>query len=149
MVERNNAAASASEHEFQAKLLRLIELSKKPRLDIEQERNERDELLRYFRRNGYTSAEISKLTGGNLMEDTIKRIIKGVQIDDDSLKKRVAELIGDVVRADLGIDDVRTSVSIKNTLPEDIGVGGCLLISSRRTAKPRRYRWGKGCTLYV
>jgi hypothetical protein len=123
MVERNNAAASASEHEFQAKLLRLIELSKKPRLDIEQERNERDELLRYFRRNGYTSAEISKLTGGNLREDTIKRIIKGVQIDDDSLKKRVAELIGDVVRADLGIDDVRTSVSIKNTLPEDIGVG--------------------------
>jgi phenylpyruvate tautomerase PptA (4-oxalocrotonate tautomerase family) len=123
MDERNNAAASASEHEFQAKLLRLIELSKKPRLDIEQERNERDELLRYFRRNGYTSAEISKLTGGNLKEDTIKRIIKGVQIDDDSLKKRVAELIGDVVRADLGLDDVRTSVSIKNALPEDIGVG--------------------------
>jgi phenylpyruvate tautomerase PptA (4-oxalocrotonate tautomerase family) len=123
MDGRNNAAASASEHEFQAKLLRLIELSKKPRLDNEQERNERDELLRYFRRNGYTSAGISKLTGGNLKEDTIKRIIKGVQIDDDSLKKRVAELIGDVVMADLGLDDVRTSVSIKNALPEDIGVG--------------------------
>jgi hypothetical protein len=58
--------------------LQLVKLSSRPRLDDEGEGNQRDELLRYFRRNGYTSAEMSTFTGGNLKEEEIRKIIKGV-----------------------------------------------------------------------
>jgi tRNA(Ser,Leu) C12 N-acetylase TAN1 len=117
------APSSSSEHEFETNLSRLIELSGKPRLSEERERSGRDDLLKYFRRHGYTSGEISRLTGGNLKEDTIKKIVRGIQIDDDSLKKRAAELIESMVRADLGFEDIRTGVSVKNGLPEDVTVG--------------------------
>jgi hypothetical protein len=119
------APSSSSEHEFETNLSRLIELSEKPRLSEERERSERDDLLKYFRRHGYTSGEISRFTGGNLKEDTIKKIVRGIQIDDDaSLKKRAAELIVEsMVRADLGFEDIRTGVSVKNGLPEDVTVG--------------------------
>jgi tRNA(Ser,Leu) C12 N-acetylase TAN1 len=116
------APSSSSEHEFETNLSRLIELSEKPRLNEERERSERDDLLRYFRRHGYTSGEISRLTGGNLKEDTIKKIVRGIQIDDDSLKKRAAELIESMVRADLGFEDIRTGVLVKNGLPEGVTV---------------------------
>jgi hypothetical protein len=119
------APSSSSEHKFETNLSRLIELSGKPRLSEERERSERDDLLKYFRRHGYTSGEISRFTGGNLKEDTIKKIVRGIQIDDDaSLKKRAAELIVEsMVRADLGFEDIRTGVSVKNSLPEDVTVG--------------------------
>ena len=119
------APSSSSEHEFETNLSRLIELSGKPRLNEERERSERDDLLKYFRRHGYTSGEISRLTGGNLKEDTIKKIVRGIQIDDDddaSLKKRAAELIGSMVRADLAFEDIRTGISVKNGLPEGVTV---------------------------
>jgi hypothetical protein len=119
------APPSSSEHEFETSLSRLIELSGKPRLNEERERSERDDLLKYFRRHGYTSGEISRFTGGNLKEDTIKKIVRGIQIDDDddaSLKKRAAELIGSMVRADLAFEDIRTGISVKNGLPEGVTV---------------------------
>jgi len=112
MVEQKELT---EESEFRGNLSSLIELSK-TRQDDPDERNKRDELLRYFRKRSYVSEEISKFTDGGLTEDSVSRIVKGTDPEDEALEGRIAELLVNMVKADLGFGTVRIAVQVKNDL---------------------------------
>jgi hypothetical protein len=87
-----------------------------------EERQERDTLLIYLRKNGYTRSEIRDIIGGRLKEDTIRKIISGVEPEGSAIRERIAQLIGDMIKADLGFDDIRAALKIRDVLPDGVTV---------------------------
>jgi hypothetical protein len=87
-----------------------------------EDRQERDTLLIYLRKNGYTRGEIRDIIGGRLKEDTIRKIISGVEPEGSAIRERIAQLIGDMIKADLGFDDIRAALKIRNVLPDEVTV---------------------------
>jgi DNA-binding transcriptional MerR regulator len=122
-VDDNESSSKGTEEtEFKNKISRLIELcDKRPPLDPG-ERQERDDLLAYLRKKGYTSSEISKMISQKLQEDTIRKLVSRVKPGESAIKNRVAELIGDAIRADVWIEDIRRAISVKNDLAEDVSL---------------------------
>jgi hypothetical protein len=107
------------EAELRANISRLKKLcdSAKP-----EERQERDTLLIYLRKKGYTRSEIRDIIGGRLKEDTIRKIISGVEPEGSAISERIAQLIGDMIKADLGFDDIRAALKIRNELPDGVTI---------------------------
>src|SRR5215218_8676725 len=107
------------EAELRANISRLKNLcdSGKP-----EERQERDTLLIYLRKRGYTRSEIRDIIGERLKEDTIRKIISGVEPEESAIRERIAQLIGDMIKADLGFDDIRAALKIRNELPDGVTV---------------------------
>jgi hypothetical protein len=87
-----------------------------------EERQKRDTLLIYLRKKGYTRSEIRDIIGGRLKEDTIRKIISGVEPEESAIRERIAQLIGDMIKADLGFDDIRAALKIRNELPDGVTV---------------------------
>jgi hypothetical protein len=107
------------EAELQANISRLKKLcdSGKP-----EERQERDALLIYLRKKGYTRSEIRDIIGERLKEDTIRKIISGVEAEESAIRERIAQLLVDMIKADLGFDDIRAALKIRNELPDGVTV---------------------------
>jgi hypothetical protein len=107
------------EAELRANISRLEKLcdSAKP-----EERRERDTLLIYLRKKAYTRSEIRDIIGGRLKEDTIRKIISGVEPEESAIRERIAQLIVDMIKADLGFDDIRAALKIRNELPDGVTV---------------------------
>jgi hypothetical protein len=107
------------EADLRANISRLRKLcdSGKPK-----ERQERDTLLIYLRKKGYTRSEIRDIIGGRLKEDTIRKIISGVDPEESAISERIAQLIGHMIKADLGFDDIRAALTIRNELPDGVTV---------------------------
>jgi hypothetical protein len=107
------------EAELRANISRLKKLcdSGKP-----EERQERDTLLNYLRKKGYTRSEIRDIIGGRLKEDTVRKIISGVEPEEPAIRERMAQLIADMIKADLGFDDIRAALKIRNELPDGVTV---------------------------
>jgi hypothetical protein len=107
------------EADLRANISRLRKLcdSTKP-----EERQERDTLLIYLRKKGYTRSEIRDIIGGRLKEDTIRKIISGVEPEESAISERIAQLLADMIKADLGFDDIRAALKIRNELPDGITV---------------------------
>jgi hypothetical protein len=87
-----------------------------------EERQERDTLLIYLRKKGYTRSEIRDIIGGRLKEDTIRKIISGVEPEESAIRERMAQLLADMIKADLGFDDIRAALKIRNELPDEVTV---------------------------
>jgi hypothetical protein len=87
-----------------------------------EERQERDALLIYLRKKGYTRSEIRDIIGERLKEDTIRKIISGVEVDESAVRERTAQLLVDMIKADLGYDDIRAALIIRNELPDAVTV---------------------------
>ena len=107
------------EAELRANISRLKKLcdSAKP-----EERQERDTLLIYLRKKAYTRSEIRDIIGGRLKEDMIRKIISGVEPEESAIRERIAQLIGGMIKADLGFDDIRAALKIRNELPDGVTV---------------------------
>jgi predicted nucleic acid-binding Zn-ribbon protein len=107
------------EAELRANISRLKKLcdSAKP-----EERQERDTLLIYLRKKAYTRSEIRDIIGGSLKEDTIRKIISGVEAEESAIKERITQLLADMIRADLGFDDIRAALKIRNELPDGVTI---------------------------
>jgi hypothetical protein len=107
------------EAELRANISRLKKLcdSGKP-----EERQERDTLLIYLRKKGYTRSEIRDIIGERLKEDTIRKIISGVEAEESAIRERTAQLLVDMIKADLGFDDIRAALKIRNELPDGLTV---------------------------
>jgi outer membrane murein-binding lipoprotein Lpp len=107
------------EAELRANISRLKKLcdSGKP-----EERQERDALLIYLRKKGYTRSEVRDIIGERLKEDTIRKIISGVEADESAVRERTAQLLVDMIKADLGFDDIRAALKIRNELPDAVTV---------------------------
>jgi predicted nucleic acid-binding Zn-ribbon protein len=101
--------------ELKSKAERLIELCSQAS-PADMEVNERDELIRYFRKNGFTSRGISQLVGGRLKPDTIRKICSGVEVQDARLKQRLDVLVGRLVRSDIEVQDVEEITSMQENL---------------------------------
>ena len=87
-----------------------------------EERQGRDTLLIYLRKKAYTRSEIRDIIGGSLKEDTIRKIISGVEPEDSAIRERIAQLLADMIKADLGFDDIRAALKIRNGLPDGVTV---------------------------
>jgi hypothetical protein len=87
-----------------------------------EERQERDTLLIYLRKKGHTRSEIRDIIGGRLKEDTIRKIISGVEPEESAIRERIAQLLADMIKADLGFDDIRAALKIRNELPDGVTV---------------------------
>jgi hypothetical protein len=87
-----------------------------------EERQERDTLLIYLRKKGYTRSEIRDIIGGRLNEDTIRKIISGVEPEESAIRDRMAQLLVDMIKADLGFDDITAALKIRNELPDGVTV---------------------------
>jgi hypothetical protein len=87
-----------------------------------EERQERDTLLIYLRKKGYTRSEIRDIIGGRLKEDTIRKIISGVEPEESAIRDRMAQLLVDMIKADLGFDDITAALKIRNELPDGVTV---------------------------
>src|ERR671924_608954 len=109
------------EAELRANISRLKKLcdSAKP-----EERQERDTLLIYLRKKAYTRSEIRDIIGGSLKEDTIRKIISGVEPEESAIRERIAQLLADMIKADLGFDDIRAALKIRNELPDGVTIKG-------------------------
>jgi hypothetical protein len=109
------------EAELRANISRLKKLcdSAKP-----EERQERDTLLIYLRKKAYTRSEIRDIIGGSLKEDTIRKIISGVEPEESAIRERIAQLLADTIKADLGFDDIRAALKIRNELPDGVTIKG-------------------------
>jgi hypothetical protein len=107
------------EAELRANISRLKKLcdSAKP-----EERQERDTLLIYLRKKGYIRSEIRDIIGGRLKEDTIRKIISGIEPEESAIRERMAQLLVDMIKADLGFDDIRAALKIRNELPDEVTV---------------------------
>jgi hypothetical protein len=107
------------EAELRANIFRLKKLcdSTQP-----EERQERDTLLIYLRKKGYTRSEIRDIIGGRLKEDTIRKMISGVEPEESAISERIAQLLADMIKADLGFDDIRAALKITNELPDEVTV---------------------------
>jgi hypothetical protein len=107
------------EAELRANISRLKKLCDSGKAE---ERQERDTLLIYLRKKGYTRSEIRDIIGGRLKEDTIRKIISGVEAEESAIRERIAQLIGDMIKADLGFDDIRAALKTRNELPDGVTV---------------------------
>jgi hypothetical protein len=107
------------EAELRANIFRLKKLcdSTQP-----EERQERDTLLIYLRKKGYTRSETRDIIGGRLKEDTIRKMISGVEPEESAISERIAQLLADMIKADLGFDDIRAALKITNELPDEVTV---------------------------
>ncbi len=87
-----------------------------------EERQGRDTSLIYLRKKAYTRSEIRDIIGGSLKEDTIRKIISGVEPEESAIRERIAQLLADMIKADLGFDDIRAALKIRNELPDGVTI---------------------------
>jgi predicted nucleic acid-binding Zn-ribbon protein len=116
MTNMSAADDVSDESEFKVKLSRLIGLCIKQQKLEPREFQERDGLLTYFRKKAFTSKEISDMIEGRLKDDTIRKLTAGVEVEESSLKERIAELIGKMVRADLAFGSAKKALLIQEGL---------------------------------
>lgn len=69
-----------------------------------------------LKKNGFSSREISELTGGAWNSSTVRNYVSGVAVTDSSEKARISTLLVGMIEKDISIKDVEDSVSINDAL---------------------------------
>jgi predicted nucleic acid-binding Zn-ribbon protein len=69
-----------------------------------------------LREAGYTNQEVSKLTNGMWGEPTVKLYSRGTEVKDSTIKGAALNLLSDVVRSGMTLDDIQALLSLKRHL---------------------------------
>jgi hypothetical protein len=106
------------------KILQLTRLCKIPN-PTHEELSEMDALIVDLRKNGYTSKEIEEIVEGDRVQDTIRKKLSGVKVEDESVKNRMGALIRRMAIADVDIKDAEEMLKVKETIlaPADVTIG--------------------------
>lgn len=109
---------------LQKNILRLINLCKIPN-PTHAELSEMDALFVDLRKNGYTSKEIEEIVEGDRVQDTIRKKLSGVKVEDESVKDRMGALIRRMAIANLDIKDAEEMLKMQETIlaPADVTIG--------------------------
>ncbi|MGD0329697.1 MAG: hypothetical protein ABSB40_04520 [Nitrososphaeria archaeon] len=97
---------------------KLLDLAKKKPLGPE-ELEEAKECMRILRRNGFTSYEISELSGHAWDASTVRNYVVGVKVVDSKARARVIGLFVKTMEEDLYLDEVDGALSIKSSLDRE------------------------------
>jgi predicted nucleic acid-binding Zn-ribbon protein len=74
------------------------------------------QLMGTLREAGYTNLEVSELTDGAWTKPTIKLYTRGVEVKDSSIKQNEVNMIAEMVRKGLSLDQVQFALSVKTGL---------------------------------
>ncbi|MGD0330985.1 MAG: hypothetical protein ABSB40_11210 [Nitrososphaeria archaeon] len=74
------------------------------------------ELMRDLRKGGFTSEEISEVTGRAWSSSSVRGLVANVKVSDSGMKARAIDLIIKAVEKDISLDQVENAVSIKSRL---------------------------------
>jgi hypothetical protein len=70
------------------------------------------QLMIALRKMGFTNAEVSELTEGGWSEATVKLYTRGAKVDNPGPKKQASDLIIEIVKRNLTLDDVTRALSV-------------------------------------
>ena len=74
------------------------------------------ELARMLKEMGFTNKEISELTDGGWSEPTVKLYTRGVKVGDPTTKRRITELLVELVEGGLTLEGVEHALSMERSL---------------------------------
>jgi hypothetical protein len=97
----------------------LQSLAKRQPLRNNDELNRAKDLMITLRQKGYTNSNISTLSGGAWSENTVKLYTRGTDIVDSASKDDAINIISEMVKRGLTLNEVRKAVSLKAYLDRE------------------------------